>query len=221
MEINHSHPVIYLRGIQYSEIESILQFIYLGEAKVFKERMNIFLSVAKNLEIRELSQHGPSNYYQEDITTTVHVDHYNITKEEEVTTIESEPTSEKEVISREITSVGSKFQCPQCDKLFSHSKGVHAHIRSVHEGVKYACNQCDYQATEKGALKKHIQSKHEGIKYACKQCNYQASSQSNLTMHKYALHEGLKYACNECDYQAGFRSDLARHFKSKHLTFVN
>ena len=217
MQITKSHPVIYLRDIQYSEIESILQFIYLGEAKVFKERMNNFLSVAKNLEIRELSQHGPSNYHQEDITTTVHVDHYNITKEEEVTTIESEPTSEKEVISREITSVGSKFQCPQCDKLFSQSRGVHAHIRSVHEGVKYACNQCDYQATEKGALKKHIQSKHEGIKYACKQCNYQASSQSNLTMHKYALHEGLKYACNECDYQAGFRSDLARHFKRKHL----
>ena len=74
LEINNSHPVIYLRGIQYSEIESILQFIYLGEAKVFKERMNNFLSVAKNLEIRELSQHGPSNYYQEDITTTVHVE---------------------------------------------------------------------------------------------------------------------------------------------------
>ena len=30
---NNNHPVIYLRGIQHSEIESILQFIYLGEAK--------------------------------------------------------------------------------------------------------------------------------------------------------------------------------------------
>ena len=51
MEINHSHPVIYLRGIQYSEIESILQFIYLGEAKFYEERMNEFLSVSKSLEI--------------------------------------------------------------------------------------------------------------------------------------------------------------------------
>ena len=40
MEINHSNPVIYLRGIQYSEIESLLQFIYLGEAKFYEERMN-------------------------------------------------------------------------------------------------------------------------------------------------------------------------------------
>ena len=150
--------------------------------------MDHFLSVAKNLEIRELSQHGPSNYYQEDITTTVHVDHYNITKEEEVTTIESEPTSEKEVISREFTSVGSKFQCPQCDKLFSHNSHVHRHIRSVHEGVKYACNQCDYQATQQGNLKIHIQSKHEGVKYACNQCDQQFTEQSSLTRHKKRKH---------------------------------
>ena len=54
MEINKSHPVIYLRGIQHSEIESILQYIYLGEAKFHGERVNEFLSVSKNLEIQEL-----------------------------------------------------------------------------------------------------------------------------------------------------------------------
>merc|ERR1711949_131153 len=131
MEINISHPVIYLRGIQYSEMESILQFIYLGEAKFYEERMNEFLSVSKNLEIRELSKDveideaDPSNQNQEDITEAENVDHNIITEEEEGTTMESEPTSEKKVISREITSVGSKFQCPQCDKLFSHKSHVH------------------------------------------------------------------------------------------------
>ena len=52
MEITNSHPVIYLRGIQYSEIESILQFVYLGgEAKFYEDRMNELLLVSKNLEI--------------------------------------------------------------------------------------------------------------------------------------------------------------------------
>ena len=55
LESQNSHPVIYLRGIQYPEIESILQFMYLGEAKFYEERMNEFLSVVKNLEIKELS----------------------------------------------------------------------------------------------------------------------------------------------------------------------
>ena len=51
IDTNNNHPVIYLRGIQHSEMESILQFIYLGEAKFYEERMNEFLTVAKNLDI--------------------------------------------------------------------------------------------------------------------------------------------------------------------------
>ena len=50
----NSSTIMYLRGIQYSEIESILQFIYLGEATFYKERMDEFLAVAKSLEIKEL-----------------------------------------------------------------------------------------------------------------------------------------------------------------------
>ena len=52
MNSQNNHPIIYLRGIQYSEIEFILQFIYLGEAKMFHERVDEFCLVEKNLEIR-------------------------------------------------------------------------------------------------------------------------------------------------------------------------
>merc|ERR1712243_316969 len=51
-----SSPTIYLRGIQSYEIESILEFIYLGEATFYQERMNEFISVAKSLEIKEISK---------------------------------------------------------------------------------------------------------------------------------------------------------------------
>ena len=50
----NSNQIIYLRGIQFSEIESIMQFIYLGEATFYEERMDEFLSVAKSLEIKNL-----------------------------------------------------------------------------------------------------------------------------------------------------------------------
>lgn len=45
---------MYLRGVQYSEMESIMQFIYIGEATFYEERMDEFLAVAKSLEIKEL-----------------------------------------------------------------------------------------------------------------------------------------------------------------------
>ena len=92
MQITKSHPsVIYLRDIQYSEIESILQFIYLGEAKFYEERMNEFLSVSKSLEIQELSkdveidqpQVDSSNQNKEFVTEELdNVDHNDFTEED-------------------------------------------------------------------------------------------------------------------------------------------
>ena len=60
------HPLIYLRGIQSYEMESILQFMYLGEGKLYQERMGEFIKVAKDLEVKEMSdgvdKKSTSNY---------------------------------------------------------------------------------------------------------------------------------------------------------------
>ena len=50
-ESKNPSPFIYLRGIQSCEIESILHFLYLGQATIYNERMNEFLNVAKSLEL--------------------------------------------------------------------------------------------------------------------------------------------------------------------------
>ena len=49
------HPLVYLRGIQSHEMESILQFMYLGEGKFYHERMREFIKVAQDLEVKEIS----------------------------------------------------------------------------------------------------------------------------------------------------------------------
>ena len=56
IDTSNVHPLIYLRGIKYSEMESIMQFIYLGEATINQERKNDFIFVAKSLKITELSR---------------------------------------------------------------------------------------------------------------------------------------------------------------------
>ena len=49
------HPLIYLRGVQSYEVESILQFMYLGEGRFYHERMREFIKVAQDLEVKEIS----------------------------------------------------------------------------------------------------------------------------------------------------------------------
>ena len=53
-DLPQNSSVIYLRGIQHQEMESILEFIYLGAATFSVERMGEFLEVAKDLEIKEI-----------------------------------------------------------------------------------------------------------------------------------------------------------------------
>ena len=54
----NNNPVIFLRGIQHPEMESILKFMYLGETTISKERLNEFLNVVKSLEIEEIDKKG-------------------------------------------------------------------------------------------------------------------------------------------------------------------
>ena len=69
IEASHKNPLIYLRGIRHSDIQSILQFIHLGDITISEERINEFLLVAKSLEIIGLSNnHEDENPEVEDLS---------------------------------------------------------------------------------------------------------------------------------------------------------
>merc|ERR1719397_2268239 len=52
----HSNPLLYLRGIKQTELQAILKFMYFGETQIFENRINDFVSVAKDLEVKEISE---------------------------------------------------------------------------------------------------------------------------------------------------------------------
>jgi len=63
---SQNHSMIYLRGIQHEEMESILEFMYLGEATFQQERMVEFLKVAQSLGIKELTEMNEAIDQEED-----------------------------------------------------------------------------------------------------------------------------------------------------------
>ena len=52
----HSHPLIYLRGVKQHELQSILQFIYLSEARFYKGNMDRCMEAVKDLQINQLAE---------------------------------------------------------------------------------------------------------------------------------------------------------------------
>ena len=54
----HQHPLLYLRGVKYSDLQSVLNFMYHGEVNVAQEELNSFLSVAEDLRVKGLTQNN-------------------------------------------------------------------------------------------------------------------------------------------------------------------
>ena len=215
-----SHCNIYLKGVNHSELHSILQFIYLGEASFHETRVNEFLSLAKSLEIKELSRDVEPNVTEAEASEEFSNDN---TDQEElgqptvtVMTEDQEVELNQEIGQEVLKGLDNKFSCKSCGKEFKNSLGVKHHVKTVHKRIRYPCSQCDYQATQKSSLKTHVDAHHEGIKYQCKFCEKQFTYQGTLATHVQSDHEGVKYACKQCDYQAAQPSNLRIHMQSKH-----
>ena len=52
----HSHPLLYLKGVKYKDMQAVLNFMYHGEVNVAQEDLNSFLSVAEELQVKGLTQ---------------------------------------------------------------------------------------------------------------------------------------------------------------------
>ena len=54
----HQHPLLYLKGVEFSDLQSVLNFMYHGEVNIAQEELNSFLSVAEELKVKGLTQNN-------------------------------------------------------------------------------------------------------------------------------------------------------------------
>ena len=206
-------PVIYLRGIQHSEMESILQFMYLGEASFMQDRMNEFLLVANNLQIKELhknieiedSAEFQDNFKPNEETLTENQSTNDKASKDPVPISESQPL----VQSRD----GKGGTCKPCGKYYANLK---QHEMVKHSGVNHECPHCNHKSSTPANLRIHVKSKHEGAKFVCDECEYTASTKMGVKFHKDSVHLGKRYSCNECDKTFTQNQGLTRHKESVH-----
>jgi len=54
----HEHPLLFLKGVKYVDLVSVLNFMYHGEVNVAQEELNSFLAVAEDLKVKGLTQNN-------------------------------------------------------------------------------------------------------------------------------------------------------------------
>ena len=52
--IKHSHPLIYMKGVKFTDLEAVLSFLYRGEVNVAEADLNNFLTLGEELEVKGL-----------------------------------------------------------------------------------------------------------------------------------------------------------------------
>ena len=52
----HQNPLLYMKGVRFQDLVSVLNFMYHGEVNVAQEDLNNFLAVAEDLRVKGLTQ---------------------------------------------------------------------------------------------------------------------------------------------------------------------
>ena len=169
-DLPQKDPVIYLRGILAPEMKSILQFMYLGQATFYQERMNEFINVAKSLEIKEISKdiEDPNSApEQQNVNELSESQEYSEMPENNQ--MKAGKTKDHPKMNLKgyysimnLNDESQRYQCHLCDKTYADLSPLGRHIKFVHEGVKYPCDQCNRIFTQAGNLSRHIKSAHNG-----------------------------------------------------------
>ena len=227
----NNQPVIYLKGICYSDLELILQFIYLGHATVFKDGIAAFLEAGKSLEIKELSAEidvedsvkqaetkqkkkipKPKKTKYSNLEEDVWAKNENMDHGPEATISDFEEKTK--IMDPE--SQTNNFDCNQC--VFQSKSGplLRQHVKSKHK-KKFACNLCEHKFSRQSELKLHIENVHIGEVHHCDQCIKEYKSQEQLKEHLLAKHgDDISYLCSQCDSRYTSRMNLKRHIQNTH-----
>ncbi|XP_052896886.1 zinc finger protein 846 [Anopheles moucheti] len=108
-------------------------------------------------------------------------------------------------------------RCNICKHMFSNSKILSKHIKTVHLKIKpFVCNVCGYKCARKATLNIHIRQ-HSGLKpLTCKSCPFRTADPSALSYHERRHRNEKAYQCKTCGIRLVQPSALRCHIQTQH-----
>ena len=176
----HLHPLIYMRGLKSDNLVAILDFLYFGEANIYQENLDTFLSIAEELDLKGLNGKDeeentnitqpaqdrlvqePTKYVSKNMKNLTPI---NVIVSEfeygEQSTTEMTITQRKEKFSGNMQDLDEKL-----DSMMTLGNNI-LHNRNKRATLCRVCGKEGQRIT----IKDHIETNHlEGISIPCKFC---------------------------------------------------
>ena len=210
-----NNALVYLRGIHHEDLDTILKFVYCGEVTISQTRVNDFLNVAKDLNIKDVGVNYQAFNFVNGENDIINHEDKNDKDDSNNALLSKSRNVDEQII----------FDDKQWDDLastenkipISKNKKFYNRILNHNESI-FSCKICDYQTKEAKPMENHINSNHEDNLriFPCHKCDSKFKNSSHLKQHTLTKHEGIRYPCHLCIYQATTPSSLRRHYASRH-----
>ena len=191
----HPHPLIYMRGVKAGALVAMIDFLYYGEVNVNQEILDVFLGLAEELRLKDLTgsfNESNTKFRQKAIlpenieevknnvetsrNTSGHIKNVN-------SSVKTEPSSD-EVGLENLEANKLDEQIKSMMTKTGNDKNVGTRIVKV-----YSCNVCGKE-DQGPAIKQHIEVNHisSNISHSCNICGKISRSRRGLRQHKVKEH---------------------------------
>ena len=207
IDTNNQSPLLYLNGINSSELNAIMEFIYCNTVpKTWTEQLQ---SAVISLEIKGI--HIPVTQLDLPSLPEIEIEETHSLRRALFSDSES-PVESQEKESTNADDLISK--ATYTEETDSDDSGMSIAKRS-HVKVKLS-DLVDFRVYSNSFIDSNPSIKESDKDDPCDQCDYNSTDKSNLSKHKKAVHEGFRYPCNFCEYTSICRTGLKNHMSSKH-----
>ena len=204
---NHSHPLIYMRGLKAKELVAIVDFLYLGEANIQQEDLDDFLALAEELQLKGLTGSGSAtNGGTEETTKKSNNDELIQLQHPKLKAISNDVGGAETQVDELIQDNNTQNWKANCIVPFDAGlinvpqelakEDIEAKkmsmIERVEDGISnWRCTMCG-KTTKSGSpiidIKRHTEIHFEGASYPCNRCGKVSRSSNALRRHVSSYH---------------------------------
>jgi len=240
----HQHPLLYLKGVKYQEMLSVLNFMYQGEVNVAQDELNSFLAVAEELRVKGLTQGEGAQETakqrsppprdpvpppkrprpappppapartQPQVYRPQEQREEEVQEVQEVQTVKAEPREQQSYQENHESAVALEDGYQEEYGDYAQYEGQYDAI-DPNTGLPLADGN---KATLALVAMKMFETRDEaGLRmWQCADCEYARHKKDHVTKHVEQKHSGLQFICEYCQAVFHRRDTYRDHVKKKH-----
>jgi len=205
----HNHPMVYMRGVHYTHLATIVDFIYHGEVEVVKNDLETFLEIAEELSLISLKEMTnpviKKIFHRNDELSS------KVSVRDLIESVVKDPQNANDCMGDLNKSIGDNF--PKEDMDFDldldldldlkQNQNQEEEIDSMMETSKleggWVCLQCGQSDKTRFQLRRHVEKHIAGYIHYCPDCTKTFTTRNDRKRHVLRYHpqrRSLKYVGN-------------------------